>query len=38
MYSLDKNDKQFFVAAIITPIVLWWIFTGRRKYGMKGMR
>lgn len=35
--SLDAHDKQFFIATILVPIVLWWIFTGRRKYSVKGM-
>jgi hypothetical protein len=36
--SLDRNDKQFFIAAILVPIIMWWVFTGRQKYGTKGMR
>lgn len=37
MPTLDTDDKRFFLAAIITPIALWWVFTGRKKYGVKGM-
>lgn len=36
--SLDKSDKQFMVATIIAPVVVWWYFSGRRKYGTKGMK
>jgi hypothetical protein len=35
--SLDNSDKQFFIASILIPILLWWIFTGRKKYSTKGM-
>lgn len=34
---LDKSDRQWLVASIIVPIVLWWLFTGRKKYSTKGM-
>lgn len=37
MIKLDAQDKQFFIATILVPLVLWWIFTGRRKYSVKGM-
>jgi hypothetical protein len=36
--SLDNQDKQFFIASIAIPILLWWVFTGRKKYSAKGMR
>ncbi len=36
--NFDARDKQFFIATILTPILLWWVFTGRRKYSAKGMR
>lgn len=35
---MDKSDKQFFIASIMVPLLIWWWFTGRHKYGMKGMR
>lgn len=35
--SLDSDDKRFFIAAIVVPLILWWVFTGRKKYGTKGM-
>lgn len=35
---LDTEDKKFFLASILVPLVIWWYFTGRKKYGMKGMR
>lgn len=35
--SLDNSDKQFFLASILVPLIIWWIFTGRRKYSTKGM-
>lgn len=36
--ALDTPDRAFFVGTVITPIVVWWLFYGRKKYGMKGMR
>lgn len=38
MRWLDGEDKKFFIASIGVPILIWWIFTGRKKYGVKGMR
>jgi hypothetical protein len=35
---MDKGDKQFFVNAIIIPMVVWWIWIGRKKYSAKGMK
>jgi hypothetical protein len=36
--SMDSGDKQFMVGAIIGPILVWWFFTGRKRYGTKGMK
>jgi hypothetical protein len=38
MIQLDRNDKQFFVGAIIAPLIVWWLFVGRQKYSTKGMK
>lgn len=35
--ALDQDDKRFFAASVIIPIAVWWYFTGRKKYGTKGM-
>lgn len=34
--TLDASDKQFIIASLVVPVVLWWFFTGRKKYGVKG--
>lgn len=34
---MDTSDKQFFMAAVIAPVIAWWVFIGRKKYGTKGM-
>lgn len=36
--GIDKGDRAFIVGSIIAPIVVWWIYQGRQKYGTKGMR
>jgi len=36
--KLDGDDKKFFIASILIPIGIWWVFTGRKKYSAKGMR
>lgn len=36
--KLDNQDKQFILASIVAPLVIWWFFTGRKKYSTKGMR
>jgi hypothetical protein len=36
--SLDYDDKAFFVGSILGPLLIWWVFYGRKKYGTKGMR
>jgi hypothetical protein len=35
---MDKHDKQFFVGAILAPILVWWVYIGRKKYSAKGMK
>jgi hypothetical protein len=35
---MDDSDKKFFVASIVVPIIIWWIMTGRKRYGVKGMK
>ncbi len=35
---MDNSDKQFMIASICVPLLLWWLFTGRKKYGTKGMK
>jgi hypothetical protein len=34
----DNDDKKFFLASILIPLAVWWYFTGRKKYGTKGMK
>jgi hypothetical protein len=36
--ALDNGDKAFFVGSLIAPIMVWWYFTGRKKYGTKGLK
>lgn len=38
MIKFDGEDKKFFIASIMVPLVIWWTFTGRKKYSAKGMR
>lgn len=36
--KMDSSDKQFMVASVAVPIIIWWVFTGRKKYGVRGMK
>lgn len=36
--GMQPSDKQFFVASIIAPLLVWWYFTGRKRYSVKGMK
>jgi len=36
--KIQDGDKQFLFASIVAPLVLWWIFTGRKRYSVKGMK
>lgn len=36
--KMERGDKQFFLASIVAPLVIWWYFTGRNKYSAKGMK
>jgi len=38
LQHMDSSDKQFFIAGILAPVVAWWIFRGRKKYSVKGMK
>jgi hypothetical protein len=35
---MERADKQFFAATIVAPLIVWWFFTGRNRYGTKGMK
>lgn len=36
---MDKDDKAFFIGTILAPLIVWWCFYGRKKFGfIKGMR
>jgi hypothetical protein len=34
---MDSGDKQFLVGTLIAPVIVWWLFQGRKKYSVKGM-
>lgn len=36
--ALDKGDRSFIVGSIVAPIVIWWFYYGREKYGTKGLK
>jgi len=36
--KLDRHDTQFVLLTIGTPLIIWWLMTGRKKYGTKGMK
>lgn len=35
--GMEKKDRYVFLSALL-PIIFWWIYFGRHKYGMKGMK
>lgn len=35
---MQDGDKQFFLASIIIPLIVWWAYTGRKRYSAKGMK
>lgn len=35
--KLDRHDTQFLMLTVGVPIIIWWMMTGRKKYGSKGM-
>lgn len=36
--GIDKNDRYMLLSSIVVPILFWWFYVGRNKYGTKGMR
>ncbi len=36
-FDMDKHDKQFLLGAILSPLIVWWLLSGRKKYSTKGM-
>jgi len=36
--GMQDNDKYFFIGSILVPIITWWIFFGRKRYSVKGMK
>jgi hypothetical protein len=35
--AIDTEDKVFLLGALVAPALVWWLFTGRKKYTTKGM-
>lgn len=36
---MDNEDKRFLIMTVISPLVLWWVLIGRKKYGVpKGLK
>lgn len=33
--SLQTEDRAM-IAGIVASLVVWWIYTGRKRYGLKG--
>lgn len=33
---LDYDDRAFMVGSIVGPLLVWWLFYGRKKYSLKG--
>jgi hypothetical protein len=36
--GMETSDKQFFFASVIAPVIIWWVFTGSKRYGTGGMK
>jgi hypothetical protein len=36
--DMQSGDKQWFFSTVVAPIILWWFFIGRKRYGVKGMK
>jgi hypothetical protein len=36
--GMPKSDRYMLVSSVIAPLVIWWFYIGRTKYGMKGMK
>lgn len=36
---MDKSDRYFLASSVIVPLIVWWLFIGRTKYGApRGMK
>lgn len=36
--GMQSDDKKFFIASIAIPLIVWWVFTGSKRYSVKGMK
>jgi hypothetical protein len=36
--KFDKDDSMFLILSVVVPLILWWFYTGKRKYSAKGMK
>ena len=35
--GMDESDRYFFLASVITPLLVWYCYKGR-KYSLRGMK
>jgi hypothetical protein len=36
--GIDKGDRYMLLSSIVIPVLFWWYYVGRKRYGTKGMR
>lgn len=36
--ALEKSDRYTLLSGVIIPLMFWWFYIGRERYGMKGMK
>lgn len=36
--GIDKGDRYMLLSSIVIPVLFWWYYVGRNRYGTKGMR
>ncbi len=36
--AIEKGDRAFIIGSLVAPLAIWWFYTGRHKYGTKGLK
>jgi hypothetical protein len=36
--GIDRGDRYMLLSSMIVPVLFWWFYIGRKKYGTKGMK
>lgn len=36
--TMNDDDRNFLILGVLAPLAAWWLFIGRKRYSVKGMK